>query len=122
DHGKQGGVYLLRPDRKVKKILELPMPNGLITSLDGKTLYVGESQSDKWLAYPLNAEGEPGEKQVFFDPAPQYASKARGDGMTIDEHGNLYFSGQCCFPEKGGVWVVTPQGKSLGRIPTPEFC
>ena len=36
--------------------------------------------------------------------------------MSIDEQGNLYFSG------RGGVWVATPVGKSLGFIPVPEFC
>ncbi|MFN0055751.1 MAG: alpha/beta hydrolase fold domain-containing protein, partial [Planctomycetales bacterium] len=38
------------------------------------------------------------------------------DGMSIDEHGNLYLSGS------GGVWVVDKFGTALGLIPVPEFC
>jgi gluconolactonase len=34
--------------------------------------------------------------------------------MTIDELGNLYFSGL------GGVWIVSPQGEQLEFIDTPE--
>ncbi len=36
--------------------------------------------------------------------------------MTIDEKGNLYFAG------RGGVWVVSSEGKALGLIRVPEFC
>jgi gluconolactonase len=122
DHGQKGGVYLFRPNGEAKQIISLPMPNGVVTSLDGSTLYVGENRADEWLAYPVKDNGDVGEGRVFFKPPAELAGKARGDGMTVDEHGNLYFAGECCFPDKGGVWVVSPAGKSLGRIPTPEFC
>jgi gluconolactonase len=38
------------------------------------------------------------------------------DGMCADINGNLYFA------MRGGIWVVSPEGKSLGLIPVPEFC
>jgi gluconolactonase len=58
--------------------------------------------------------GTVGPGAVFFDPATD--NRASPDGMSIDEQGNLYFSG------RGGVWVASPEGKSLGFIPVPEFC
>ena len=36
------------------------------------------------------------------------------DGMTIDNRGNLYFTGL------GGVWIVSPTGAEIKRIPTPN--
>jgi gluconolactonase len=35
--------------------------------------------------------------------------------MCADAEGNLYFA------MRGGVWVASPQGKTLGFIPIPEF-
>ena len=37
------------------------------------------------------------------------------DGLKLDSAGNLYGTGP------GGVWVVSPQGKVLGRIEAPEL-
>jgi gluconolactonase len=122
ENAQTGAVYLLKADGKASKIIDLPIPNGVIASLDGKTLYVGDDHLHMWFSYPIKPDGNVGEKQVFFKPDASLPGKANGDGMTIDEHGNLYFSGECCFPEKGGVWVIDPNGKSLGRIATPEFC
>lgn len=122
ENAQTGGVYLLRPHGEVCKIIDLPMPNGLVTSLDGKTLFVGEDHTDRWLAYPLKEDGTVGEMRVFFTPPPDKPGKGNSDGMTIDEFDNLYFAGECCFPGKGGIWVVSPEGKSLGRIAVPEFC
>ena len=89
-------------------------PNGCIASRDGRTLYVGDSERKHWRAYELSAAGEVGAGRLFFDPETE--NRDSPDGMTIDEHGDLYFAG------RGGVWVVTPEGTPLGLIPVPEFC
>lgn len=119
---KTGAVYLLKAHGKATKIIDdMPVPNGVQVSRDGKTLYIGDDHLDHWRAYPIRPDGTTGPGKPFFDPDLQ--GKTNSDGLTLDEKGNLYFSGQCCFEEgKGGVWVVSPQGKSLGRIPTPTFC
>ena len=111
----QSGVYLLRKSGElVKLISEMPLPNGLKLSNDGKTLYVGDSHEKLWRAFPILANGITGPGKVFFDPPVD--NRSDPDGMTIDELGNLYFSG------RGGVWVVDPKGTALGLIPIPEFC
>lgn len=112
---KTSAVYHLAPNGKTTKVVsDMPVPNGVITSLDGKTLYVGDSHDMLWRSYPIRADGTVGPGKVFFHPKD--AKKAAPDGMAIDEKGNLYFSG------RGGVWVVQPDGKPLGLIPIPEFC
>ena len=35
--------------------------------------------------------------------------------MEVDTQGNFYDSGP------GGVWILSPEGKHLGTIRTPEF-
>jgi gluconolactonase len=93
----------------------------LLVSPDGKTLYVGDDELDDWRSYPIGDDGTVGSGKVFFKP--DLPNKTLSDGMTMDAEGNLYFTGQCNFPDgKGGVWVVSPEGKALGRIATPTFC
>jgi enterochelin esterase family protein len=112
---KTSAVYRLSRDGKLEKVIsDMPLPNGLIASNDAKTLYVGDSHEKLWRAYPIRDDGSVGEGRVFFDPETE--NRADPDGMTIDERGNLYFSG------RGGVWVADPQGKALGLIAVPEFC
>jgi gluconolactonase len=108
-------VYRLAPDGKATKVItEMKLPNGLITSLDGKTLYVGDSHEKLWRAYSIKDDGTIGEGKLFFKPDTKDVQDP--DGMTIDEKGNLYFTG------RGGVWVVAPNGEALGVIPVKEFC
>jgi gluconolactonase len=54
-----------------------------------------------------------GQLKIFFDPPTE--NMADPDGMCADAEGNLYFA------MRGGVWVVSAEGKSLGLIPVPEF-
>jgi gluconolactonase len=111
---KTSAVFLLKPDGGLQKVItNMPLPNGVITSLDGKTLYVSDSHESSWRSYAIADDGKVNEGKVFFDPNTE--SRREPDGMTIDSDGNLYFTG------RGGVWVVSPDGKSLGLIPTTEF-
>lgn len=108
-------VFRLSPRGELSIVIDdMPVPNGVIASNDGKTLYVGDSHLALWRAYPIRDDGTVGSGKVFFDPDTD--NRASPDGMSIDEHGNLYLSG------RGGVWVATPDGKSLGLIAVPEFC
>lgn len=111
----QSAVYHLSPTGVVTKIItEMPVPNGIITSIDGKILYVADSHQKLWRAYPINEDGSVGAGRVFFDPDTE--DRRDPDGVSIDERGNLYLTG------RGGVWVVGPDGKPLGLIAVPEFC
>jgi gluconolactonase len=112
---QKSAVYRLASDGKISKLtIDMPLPNGIITSLDGKTLYVGDSHEKLWRSFPILEDGGVGAGKVFFNPDTQNAQAP--DGMTIDERGNLYLSG------RGGVWVVNPGGQALGLIAVPEFC
>ena len=110
---KTSAVYLWSKGKVAKVIDDMPVPNGIIASLDGKTLYVADSHKKHWRSYPINQDGSVDKGRVFFNPDTD--NDASPDGMSIDEHGNLYFTG------RGGVWVVTPKGKPLGLIKTPMF-
>ena len=108
-------VYRLSQDGELAKVVtDMHVPNGVIASNDGHTLYVGDSHLKLWRSYPIHEDGMVGAGRVFFDP--QTENRASPDGMSIDENGNLYLSG------RGGVWVAGPQGESLGLIAIPEFC
>ena len=104
---RDGSVTLLYKD--------LPRPNGIALSPDEKTLYVANSEGSKaiWMAFPVLADGNAGEGRVFVDATPM---KLRGgpDGMKVDRDGNIWATGP------GGIHVMTPQGKLLGRIETGE--
>jgi len=114
------GVYLLEPNGVVTRVNNgLWQPNGIITSLDETKLYVAESSSSditkkRWWVFPINSDGTLGTGSVFFKPTSPPATNDP-DGMTIDERGNLYFCGL------GGVWIVSPTGQELKRIPVVSY-
>ena len=112
---KTSKVFLLKPDGSVSRIIDdMPVPNGVVAANDGKTLYVGDSHRKLWRSYPIKGDGTVGGGKDFFNPDTKNDSSP--DGMSIDEQGNLYLTG------RGGVWVASAKGASLGLIPTPEFC
>ncbi len=112
---KSSAVYRLSSDGNVAKVItHMPLPNGLVASVDGKVLYVSDSHLKLWRSYPIHPDGSLGVGQVFFNPETE--DRSDPDGMTVDEYGNVYFAG------RGGVWVVQPDGDALGLIPVPEFC
>ena len=62
-------------------------------------------------AFQVQPDGTLGDRRRF---AEMDAGRGGGDGMTIDERGNVYCAGQ------GSVWVWNPQGKLLAKITPPE--
>lgn len=112
---KTSAVYRLDAEGRFTRVIDdMPLPNGLIASLDGRTLYVADSHEKLWRSYPILDDGDLGPGRVFFQPDAD--NQDPPDGMTIDADGNLYLSG------RGGVWVVRPDGRPLGLIATAEFC
>jgi gluconolactonase len=94
---------------------ELTGPNGIAFSPDEKYLYV-----DNWdlkrkvlMRYPVEADGTLGRGEVFFDFTRE-AEPVALDGIKVDIEGNVYVSAP------GGVWILSPAGKALGRIVLPE--
>lgn len=82
----------------------LKKPNGLIGTPDGRTLYVADIGANKTYRYRLGAKGELLDKQLFVEQG--------SDGMTLDERGNVYLTGQ-------GVTIYSPAGQRLAHIDVP---
>jgi gluconolactonase len=100
-------VYHLAADLKALSRVtdDLVQPNGIIGTLDGKTLYVADIRADKTYAYDIQADGTLGNKRLFCELG--------SDGMTIDNAGNVYLTGR-------GVTVFDKAGKQIEQIDVPE--
>ena len=111
------GVYRRDPNGHITLIDgDLTFPNGILLSPDGRTLYVSNSDPHRaiWMAYRLDARGNVVSRRIFADVTGQVAQDRPGlpDGMAIDRNGNLFASGP------GGILVINPAGRILGRIET----
>lgn len=113
------GVWLLEPNGVVTRVNNaLRQPNGIIASLDGTKLYVSAGSTtasyQQWWVFDIYADGTLSSAALFFDPTSPPSTSNVPDGMTIDELGNLYFSGL------GGIWIVSPSGEQLDFILLPQ--
>jgi gluconolactonase len=103
------------PDRAALQLLisDLPRPNGIAFSPDGKWLYVSNSEPKKWMRYPVKSDGTVGKGEVFVDASTDKRIGAP-DGLKLDTEGNLYAGGP------GGVWIISPSGKHLATLLTDK--
>ncbi len=113
------GVYRLSADGKLTLLIkDLSRPNGIAFSPDEKTLYIANSDPERavWMKYPVLPDGTVGPGQVLYDATDAFKQGLPGlpDGMKIDANGNLFAGGP------GGINVITPDGKLLGRIDTKQ--
>lgn len=126
------GVYRIDPDGKVTRVLDqkrIHRPNGIAITPDAKTLYVIDSHpkeggNRKIWAFAVNADGSLGEQRLVYD----FGKGRGGDGMRLDSKGNLWVAGGISYKRSAGedtsvppgVYVISPAGKLLGRIPVGE--
>ena len=89
DHSDQGSVYRMDIDHSVHKMIEnIGVSNGIIWSLDAKTMYYTDSLDYAIRAYDYDVEtGGISNERVIID-FPQEMGIA--DGFTIDEEGMLW--------------------------------
>lgn len=100
-------------------VKDLTRPNGLAFSIDGKTLYVAQSDPEKavFMSYQVNSDGSVGAGKVLYDATPMVKAGLQGlpDGFKLDVKGNLWSSGP------GGILIISPEGKLLGKIEVSEL-
>ncbi len=109
------GVYLLRDGRLTLLTTDLSGPNGIALSPDEKYLYVDnwDLQRKVLMRYEVNPDGTLASGKVFYDFTAEPEDVAL-DGIKVDQRGNIYVSAP------RGVWILSPEGKPLGRIEPPE--
>jgi gluconolactonase len=113
---KADGTYSLH-----RVTFDTTRPNGLLFSLDWKTLYVAQSGREKtekrnlW-AYPVNPDKSLGDKVVLHD----FGENRGIDGMRLDIEGNIIAT---CGWEIGGpgprICIFSPSGEVIEEHPVP---
>ena len=108
--------YYRAPDGTVTRLGEdISAPNGIILSIDEKTLYVVPSMQRQVMAYTVTEPGKLGDRKILCELKQTGSNTTQGgDGLTIDSLGNLYITSAL------GVQVFSPNGKLLGIIEVPE--
>ena len=82
----------------------LKQPNGIVGSPDGKWLYVADIGDGKTYRYAIQEDGTLQNRELFVLKG--------SDGMTLDNQGNLYITGD-------GVTVFDKTGKQVEHIAVP---
>jgi gluconolactonase len=108
------GVYRVGADPKSPVLLanDFGQPNGLCFSLDGRRLFVNDTERQHIRVFDVAASGTLSGGKVWAETKGE--GEGAPDGMKIDSAGNVY----CCGP--GGVHVFAPDAACLGVIRTPE--
>lgn len=129
-------VYYVSATGDIKRITapnEFAMPNGIVLSPDGKTLYINNCYDDEsW--YPVNSDKENfiwaydvnedgtisnGRKFATLLLTPNVLDRkgksSSADGMAIDKQGNLYVATYY------GVQIFNSRGEFVGMINLPSF-
>ena len=113
------GVFLIKNGKVSVVAKDCGGPNGIAFSPDEKYLYVGNwdirdvhHTKTVW-RYEVQADGTLKNGKIFFDWNLTEDDEAI-DGIKVDKEGNLFVSAP------GGVWILSSDGKLLGKIVTPE--
>lgn len=112
------GVYSLAPSGAINRLVDdMTFPNGVVLSPDESWLYVSQSDPEAPLirrfAIENGARKADDAGEIWFDARP-YMHEAGGlpDGMAVGAQGHIFLAGP------GGVLVIDPDAKCLGRIVT----
>jgi len=100
-------VYYLAPGQTQPVVVDDQMrkPNGIIGTPDGRYLYVADIDGNKTYRYQFGPDGHLTDKQLFVEQG--------SDGMTLDEKGNVYLTGN-------GVTVYSAAGQKIAHFDVPE--
>jgi gluconolactonase len=98
-----GGLFYANPQGVVTRYGENLQTNGIVLSPDERTLYV---TTRGVVAFDVQPDGSLTNQRQFY-------MGTGGDGTAVDAQGRVYTT------SGGDVWVIAPDGKVLGSIPTP---
>ena len=111
-HPLAATLAVVRPDGSVQSGPgDLLFPNGSVITPDGSTLIIAETFGGRFSAFPLDADGCPGEGREWA-PVPGAAP----DGCTLDSDGGIWFADAA----GSGVVRVLEGGTITDRLPTPQ--
>lgn len=101
-------VYRISADHQqvTAIITDVPKPNGVVGTEDGKTLYIASTEVRKIFRYDIDSDGTVSNRIDFADQ--------HSDGMTLDEHGNVYLTWG------DGVSIRNPAGEEIEFIKTEQ--
>jgi gluconolactonase len=106
------GVYRASADLGTLTLLvdDFIVPNGLAFSPDESILYINDTRRGHIRAFDMAPNGTLARQtdRVFADL--RGSEPGVPDGMKVDSAGNVYCGGS------GGIWILDPKGKKLGRI------
>lgn len=113
------GVFHISPAGVLKKIAaDIERPNGVILSIDEKTLYVANTAGEHILAYDVASDGSLSNKRHFAELAgwseTENGWSSGADGLAVDAENRLYVA------SNAGVEIFDTNGKALGVIPVPK--
>ena len=111
------GVYRLSPAGKdLMRVIDDDLYfNGIVFSPDESLLYVNNSMDVQHIrVFDVRADGSVGPGRLFYKP--KRSEPGGVDGMKVDVEGNLYTTGP------GGIHVIDPNGRLLGRLKVPAHC
>jgi len=120
-------VYRIELDGRLTLVLTRPdieKPNGLLVSPDGKTMFVADSSAGPprqatIKRFDIRPDGTLAKGRIHYS----FGGGRGADGMAIDIEGNIYAAaGSNSGPPENlaGVYLISPAGQLLGRIPIPE--
>jgi gluconolactonase len=101
-----GSVFFRSVAGQTRNVLSgKPKPNGVEWDEERKLVYVAENQAGWVRSYTVTAD-------FNLENGKDFAQVAGGDGITLDENGNVYV---VSFGQS--VFVFNPEGQPIGTIP-----
>lgn len=100
-------VYFLSADRRhlSRVTTNLVKPNGIIGTPDGRTLFVSDIEAGETYRFDVAPDGNLSNQTLVIE--------AGSDGMTLDDEGHLYLTGD-------GVMIFSASGRLVEQIAIPE--
>jgi len=126
--GKSGhsNVFYIAADGTISlAVPDMHNANGIALSLDGKTLYVIETDENRLLRFAVEGAGKLSGRQLFLnmDELTHPVGHIYPDGVKIDSHGLLYIGQNPKEPKAplaGTIFVVNSDGKLLRTLKLPS--